>query len=101
MKNQISQPSFDQWFSNTTAVHIGDSLIISGNDPFATDWLYRRYSSLILNAVDQIRGNRESEITFRFSEGSKNTDRITIERCTNGRRELNVHSGSRSCDHPG
>ncbi|MEV5027783.1 helix-turn-helix domain-containing protein [Paenibacillus sp. LPE1-1-1.1] len=80
IKNKISQPSFDQWFSNTTAVHIGDSLIISGHDTFATDWLYRRYSSLILKAVDHIRGDRELEITFRFSEGSNNKERITIER---------------------
>jgi transcriptional regulator with XRE-family HTH domain len=80
IKNQISQPSFDKWFSNTTAVHIGDSLIISGHDTFATDWLYRRYSSLILNAVDQIRGNGELEITFRFSGGTNNKDRITLER---------------------
>lgn len=80
IKNQISQPSFDQWFSNSTAVHIDNSLIISGLDTFATDWLYRRYFSLILKAVGQIRGNSELEIIFRFSVGSNNTDRITIER---------------------
>ncbi|WP_164821565.1 helix-turn-helix domain-containing protein [Paenibacillus koleovorans] len=78
--NQISQPSFDQWFLKSRAVHLDNSLIISGHNQFATNWLYQRYSSLILKVVNQLVGNYELKIIFRFSEDSNNTRRTTLER---------------------
>ncbi|WP_339257215.1 helix-turn-helix domain-containing protein [Paenibacillus sp. FSL R5-0713] len=74
IKDQISQPSFDRWFTSTTAIQIDNTLIISGQDPFATDWLYQRYSHMISKTIDEIRGDNDLEVTFLFSEGTENTE---------------------------
>ncbi|WP_339297678.1 helix-turn-helix domain-containing protein [Paenibacillus sp. FSL R5-0623] len=74
IKDQISQPSFDRWFTSTTAIQIDNILIISGQDQFTTDWLYQRYSHMISKTIDEIRGASDLEVTFRFSKGIENTE---------------------------
>ncbi|WP_339297949.1 DnaA N-terminal domain-containing protein [Paenibacillus sp. FSL R5-0623] len=74
IKDQISQPSFDRWFTSATAIQIDNTLIISGQDQFATDWLYQRYSQMISKTIDEIRGDSDLEVTFRFSKGTENTE---------------------------
>jgi transcriptional regulator with XRE-family HTH domain len=74
IKDKISKPSFDTWFAHTKGVLEDKSLIITGINQFATEWLYRRYSSLIRKAVDQV-SDSDIELIFRISTHLEYSDR--------------------------
>ncbi|UVI29485.1 helix-turn-helix transcriptional regulator [Paenibacillus spongiae] len=67
IKKQLSTPSYNTWFRHTSAEFDGDSLIVYSPTIFVTEWLYSRYASLIINTIEQLRGESELQIRFQTS----------------------------------
>ncbi|WP_375140524.1 helix-turn-helix domain-containing protein [Cohnella herbarum] len=65
IRTKMSKPSFDTWFKETSAVFDGDSIIIYSPTSFANEWLYTRYSSMIIETINEITGNTNLNICFK------------------------------------
>jgi transcriptional regulator with XRE-family HTH domain len=58
----LSKPSYDTWFKQTTAAFDGQSFTIYCQSEFAKEWLVVRYSSMILTTMEYILGNPKINI---------------------------------------
>ena len=69
LKNEISLPSFQTWFTNTEAeVGTDNTLTVISDNAFQCDWLKNRYGLLISKFVLQTTGT-DYKILFRSKEG--------------------------------
>ncbi|XEC94367.1 DnaA N-terminal domain-containing protein [Paenibacillus tarimensis] len=64
IKKQLSFPSFNTWFKNTSAKYEGDSLIIYSPNNFSKEWLSTRYTSLITEALNKLTGDSKIQLKF-------------------------------------
>ncbi|WP_199616415.1 helix-turn-helix transcriptional regulator [Paenibacillus alkalitolerans] len=77
IRKQISFPSFNTWFKNTSAKYEDKTYIIYSPNDFSTQWLYSRYSSLIINTLEELTGDSKFKIEFRtWTQSINNSDMI-------------------------
>jgi len=58
LKTQLSKPTFEMWFKNTTVIEDTEkSLKIGVPSEFARDWIQTRYFSLVNSTVNSIANN--------------------------------------------
>lgn len=67
ISSQISKPSFNTWFKNTSAELEDDVLTIYSSNAFTIDWLETNYSTLITDAIKEVAGEDYS-IRFEVTE---------------------------------
>lgn len=65
VRSKISKPSYDTWFRHTAAVIEDGMVVIIVPNQIQTEWLYSRYSAMILNELAQFPGMEEVKIGFR------------------------------------
>lgn len=65
MKKQISTPSFNTWLKNTKAQYLDGVYSIYSPNNFTTEWLYQRYSSLIIQTLEELTGESDFKVEFR------------------------------------
>ena len=57
VEEKISKPSFQTWFSSTSAEIINeDTIIITSPNSFSAEWLRTHYSDLIFQAIKEVTG---------------------------------------------
>lgn len=56
IRGEISKPSFDTWFTQTSAEIEDDVIVVTASNAFAADWLVERYKPLIFETVREIKG---------------------------------------------
>ncbi|WP_336296618.1 DnaA N-terminal domain-containing protein [Bacillus pinisoli] len=54
VKERISSPSYETWFTNTKGEVKEDTLIVYCGNDFASDWLENRYHNLLINILAHI-----------------------------------------------
>ncbi|GGP08191.1 DnaA N-terminal domain-containing protein [Oceanobacillus neutriphilus] len=67
INSQISKPSFNTWFKNTSAELEDDALTIYSSSAFTIDWLETNYSTLIIDTIKDVTGEDYS-IHFEVTE---------------------------------
>ncbi|MFB5677455.1 DnaA N-terminal domain-containing protein [Paenibacillus terreus] len=70
VKKTVEPVSFQTWFEKTSATFDGEMIVITCPTPFAQEWLYARYSNVILHAVELATGNPAIKIAFQSLESS-------------------------------
>ncbi|MCQ6564095.1 helix-turn-helix transcriptional regulator [Paenibacillus mendelii] len=65
IRDQISIPSFNTWLRNTNAVYVDGVFLITSPNNSITEWLYSRYSSLIIKTLEGLTGETDFKIEFR------------------------------------
>lgn len=65
IKKKISWPSYRTWFKDTTAKYDGEIFVVYSPNQFSSEWLYRRYSSLILKMLEELTGDDDMKVEFR------------------------------------
>ncbi|GAB6436393.1 MULTISPECIES: DnaA N-terminal domain-containing protein [Bacillus] len=68
IRPQISKPSYETWFTNTTVYLDDDILIIYCPNEFARDWLESHYKELVFNTLREMF-NTTFEIQFDLCNG--------------------------------
>lgn len=75
---KISQVNFLTWFRNSNAKgRTGETLLIETKNPFAYEWLSKKYRPLILETLQGIDSTIQD---VRFSIASKNTEKRIIKK---------------------
>ncbi|KAA0773798.1 hypothetical protein A6279_22465 [Bacillus wiedmannii] len=71
IRPQISKPSYETWFSNTTVLLEDDILTIYCPNEFARDWLESHYKELVFHTLREMF-NTTFEIQFDLCNGEPN-----------------------------
>jgi hypothetical protein len=75
---KVSQGNFLTWFRNTSAkTRTKNTLFIETKNPFAYEWLSKKYRPLIL---ETIQGIDKTVTDVRFSIASKNTEKRIVKK---------------------
>lgn len=61
---RISPPSFNTWFKGTKGKHLGKTYCVYSPSRFAAEWLYNRYSDLIVPILEDITGTSCLKVEF-------------------------------------
>lgn len=67
IRPQISKPSYETWFTNTTVYLEDDILTIYCPNEFARDWLESHYKELVFNTLREMF-NTTFEIQFELNQ---------------------------------
>ncbi|MGI8252566.1 MULTISPECIES: DnaA N-terminal domain-containing protein [Bacillus cereus group] len=84
IRPQISKPSYETWFTNTTVYLEDDILTIYCPNEFARDWLESHYKELVFNTLREMF-NTTFEIQFELKSNTNktsNNEKSTIEDIT-------------------
>ena len=60
----ISPPSFNTWFKATKEEQLGETYCVYSPSRFAAEWLYQRYSDLIIPILEDITGTSGLKVEF-------------------------------------
>ncbi|MBP1991172.1 helix-turn-helix transcriptional regulator [Paenibacillus eucommiae] len=80
--NQISLPSFNTWLRNTNAEYVDGVFLIYSPNNFTSEWLYHRYSSLIIKTLEGLTGATDFKIEFRSMDANNRGDGMIPSRTT-------------------
>ncbi|MDN4074974.1 MULTISPECIES: DnaA N-terminal domain-containing protein [Fictibacillus] len=70
IKEKISGPNFETWFSTVIARNIeGNTLILLVDDPIQQEWLEARYTSTVLEAASKVKASIK-HVAFIYREAS-------------------------------
>jgi transcriptional regulator with XRE-family HTH domain len=65
IRKKISLSSFNTWLRNTNAEYVDETFFIYSPNNFMSEWLYHRYSPLILKTLEEITGESDFKLEFR------------------------------------
>jgi len=65
IKPQASKPSYDTWFKYTSANLEANTYVIYSPNKFSSEWLYRNYSTLIIETIESLIGHSQFNTEFR------------------------------------
>ncbi|WP_141503136.1 helix-turn-helix transcriptional regulator [Paenibacillus luteus] len=65
IRKKISSPSFNAWLRNTNAEYVEETFLIYSPNSSTSEWLYHRYSPLILKTLKEITGESDFKLEFR------------------------------------
>lgn len=74
IQDRISPPSFNTWFKGTKGKQLGETYCVYSPSRFAAEWLYQRYSTLIVPILEDITGTSSLKVEF-CSMGAWDTNR--------------------------
>ncbi|ETT48063.1 chromosomal replication initiation protein [Paenibacillus sp. FSL R7-269] len=64
IQGRISPPSFNTWFKGTKGKQLGETYCVYSPSRFASEWLYQRYSGLIVPILEDITGISGLKVEF-------------------------------------
>lgn len=64
IQGRISPPSFNTWFKGTKGKQLGETYCVYSPSRFASEWLYHRYSNLIVPILEDITGTSSLKVEF-------------------------------------
>ncbi|WP_238650668.1 helix-turn-helix domain-containing protein [Paenibacillus piscarius] len=64
IQGRISPPSFNTWFKDTQGKHLRETYCVYSPSRFAAEWLYHRYSNLIVPILEDITGTSGLKVEF-------------------------------------
>ncbi|MEK4045532.1 helix-turn-helix domain-containing protein [Paenibacillus sp. FSL H8-0048] len=64
IQTRISPPSFNTWFKGTKGRQLGETYCVYSPSRFAAEWLYHRYSDLIVPVLEDITGTSGLKVEF-------------------------------------
>ncbi|WP_340020908.1 helix-turn-helix domain-containing protein [Paenibacillus sp. FSL K6-1096] len=64
IQGRISPPSFNTWFKGTKGRLVEESYCIYSPSRFAAEWLYQRYSDLIVPILEDVTGTSGLKVEF-------------------------------------
>lgn len=64
IQGRISPPSFNTWFKGTKGKQLGETYCVYSPSRFAAEWLYHRYSHLIVPILEDITGTSGLKVEF-------------------------------------
>lgn len=82
MKKQISTPSFNTWLKNTKAEYLDGVYLIYSPNNFTTEWLYQRYSPLIIQTLEGLTGESNFKVEFQPLDTTNRESEIIARRAS-------------------
>lgn len=74
IQTEINQSSYLTWFRPATARLEGQTLTIYCKDMFAAEWMYAKYSELIVQTLDKWLGKEQIKVVIRSKSDSHYID---------------------------
>lgn len=68
LKKRVSTPSFNTWLKDTKSKYADGVYVIYSPNKFTTEWLYQRYSSLIIQTLEELTGRSDVKVAFQSTD---------------------------------
>ena len=96
IKNKLTNPSFETWFSNTIPVNLNNNeLIVKVQNDFIKDWIKTRYIDLIEEIINDLNNSEKNWTITLLTPEELKQDQTFIKPEKNDEQEKNIHKNNK------